>query len=179
MAGLARDLFCQAGTPVVLQGRAGLDGTIVTVIMSIPPEALRERVAKHDLSGAFLLREDWWGMFIEPCQQPELSIFNPRGDLVFCRAWLCVRAPSYRSCGVPRGLCSGSRATQKGPSAHQTTEQGATSVDCTTQTWKRCVPVSSPGRGRSMRRSPLNILRNSPIVRAFICSKTLCHECGC
>ena len=105
-----RDLFCRhrkAGTPVVLQGRAGLHGTIVTVIVGIPSEAFRERVTKHDLHGAFFLKENGWGIFVEPCQQPELSFFNPRADLLsfagpgYTFAFL-VKLPKPRSFSILR-----------------------------------------------------------------------------
>ena len=55
--------------------------------------ALRRRpcgsVAKHDLHGAFIPSEDWWGIFlIEPC------VPQSKGrSLVVCRACLHVRVP--------------------------------------------------------------------------------------
>ena len=84
---------------------------------------------------------------------------------------------SHPLCSVPRGFCSGIRAAQEGRAAHlikgllvhQATGHGATAVDGKTRTRKRCVTVTCPGRGRSVRLSSLNIFRSHLILCALIC----------
>ena len=141
-------------------------------IVRIASEALWERGVKHDLYG---------------CQHPELSS-SIQGKIA-CRiagpdytfAFL-VRLPKPRNLSILRGaarslLRQQSRAVRiKGVLTHNGTEQGATSMDCTTRAWKRYFPVSPPGRGRSMR-PLLNIFSNSFVFRAFI--YPLSHECCC
>ena len=110
--------------PLVLPGRVGFYGTIVTVIVGIALGALWVRVAKHDLYGASLLNEvlgermGGRGILIEPCvvvpQSKVRSLCRLQGLVTRSRSLSNCRSHAFcRSGAVPRGLCSGSRAAQK------------------------------------------------------------------
>ena len=121
LTNLLQTRSAEAGALVIRQGGTGTHVTIGTVIVRIASEALRERVKKRDLNGAFFLTEDWWGIFIEtsPEHAKDRSPVVFQGLVTRSRSLSnCRSHTSYPSCGVPRGLCSSIRAAQKGPSAH-------------------------------------------------------------
>ena len=98
LTNLLQNHSAEAGTPVFLQGGTGLYVTIGTVIVRIASEALRERVTKHDLYGAFLLKRRLVGHFYRDVSTPLVVVPQSKGRSLVVLQGLVSRSRSLSNC---------------------------------------------------------------------------------
>ena len=90
----------------------------MTVIVRIASEALRERVAKHDTYGVFLLKKTGGAFSLSRVNSQELSFLNPRADLLSFAGLDCRSHAFLSIVRTARRSLLRLRSRAKGSSAH-------------------------------------------------------------